>query len=577
NDNPFIFCDYLEDFNVAEDSEYFASSTFDQHDSQTLGVLFDKKRQCIVAYANGRANGNFNDSHIYTVYRQTKYIGERAFNGATNLHYLDFTYAKELDSIGAYSFAATGLKELQLPSTVKKLGRGAFGGNESLKSADLSETSIEVIPKGAFYAPHYFGVHSTLHTVVLPKTVKEIDDEAFFDCDSLRNINIGENLLKIGGLAFCNCDLLDVYIPQNVSEIGASAFDGNKNLRSFNVNGNNEYFASLEKLLFNKELTNLLGIPCALTEITIPESVDSIKCSIASNTTRLKSINVQAIEPPVVGNNWFVDFDATIINVPKGLAQTYRNHEYWGKFKNINESLLPPVDNIQFAGVEGKVGDYVTLLARIIPNEANEAKVNWTSLNSNVATVDANGVVSFCKEGSTCITASCGKKEFVVPVEVKSVEAGNMHLFPVEAQGNPGEAVYMLALLEPDNVTDKSIVWESSDESVAYVDEDGCVSLVGPGTAEITASHGDLVRTCTINVGSSVDLSTVGADGIEMEFLTGGVILKNLPNLAKVIVTDMGGRIVTAVVAQNPTMNISLKAGIYLIHMDDVVAKALIK
>ena len=51
-----------------------------------------------------------------------------------------------------------------------------------------------------------------------------------------------------------------------------------------------------------------------------------------------------------------------------------------------------------------------------------------------------------------------------------------------------GERVQLQAVVYPENATDKSVIWTSSDTSVADVDKNGMVSAISYGTATITAS-----------------------------------------------------------------------------------------
>ncbi|WHH57774.1 Ig-like domain-containing protein [Petroclostridium sp. X23] len=67
-----------------------------------------------------------------------------------------------------------------------------------------------------------------------------------------------------------------------------------------------------------------------------------------------------------------------------------------------------------------------------------------------------------------------------------------------------GSTFQLKAAVYPDKATDKGVNWSSSDPAVATVDENGLVTVVGPGTAVITASTvvGNITSTCVVNGGS---------------------------------------------------------------------------
>lgn len=85
-------------------------------------------------------------------------------------------------------------------------------------------------------------------------------------------------VLRIGNDAFRNNNnVRTVYIPQSVNSIGVDVFDGTNNLHSINVSEQNEYFASVDGVLYDKSLNMLIQCPIGKSGIiTIPDGVQSI-------------------------------------------------------------------------------------------------------------------------------------------------------------------------------------------------------------------------------------------------------------------------------------------------------------
>lgn len=165
-------------------------------------------------------------------------------------------------------------------------------------------------------------------------------------------------------------------------------------------------------------------------------------------------------------------------------------------------------------------GDSETLVATVKPDNATDKTVTWTSSDEAVATVDETGKVTAVKEGAATITAKAGEKaaecKVTVYVAVTSVELNKTTL-----SLNEGDTETLTATVKPDNATDKTVTWSSSDEKIATV-KDGKVTAVKIGEATIKATVGDKTAECKVTVNpvpvSSVELNkesltlTVGED-----------------------------------------------------------------
>lgn len=93
-----------------------------------------------------------------------------------------------------------------------------------------NELTYIIIPKGVKkIASDAFFNCVNLKYVLLPEGVKEIGDFAFADCVNLKEINIPEKTKKIGHCAFFDCKSLEsVIIPQNIKNLGENVFTGTK-------------------------------------------------------------------------------------------------------------------------------------------------------------------------------------------------------------------------------------------------------------------------------------------------------------------------------------------------------------
>lgn len=121
----------------------------------------------------------------------------------------------------------------------------------------------------------------------------------FWYCISLTSINIPNNVSNIGESAFSNCiKLTSINIPNSVMTIGKSAFDSCLSLTSIDVATDNYYSTSIDGVLFNKDKTTILCFPAGkvLSTYNIPNSVTTIEdhafffCSGLSSVTIPNSV-----------------------------------------------------------------------------------------------------------------------------------------------------------------------------------------------------------------------------------------------------------------------------------------------
>ena len=145
-----------------------------------------------------------------------------------------------------------------------------------------------------------------------------------------------------------------------------------------------------------------------------------------------------------------------------------------------------------------KAGETVTLIATVSPDDATDKTVTWTTSDATVATVD-NGVITAKKVGTATITAKAGDKTATCEVTVVATPVTSISLDKTSASLKAGETVTLTVTFNPDNATDKTVTWTTSDATVATVDK-GVVFANKVGDATITAKASGKTATCTITV-----------------------------------------------------------------------------
>ena len=267
-----------------------------------------------------------------------QYLGTYAFSDCVNLKTDPLVFSEGFESFGNLVFqncrSLTG--EVVLPSTIKEIGDGAFFCSK-ISSINLSE-GLEKIGDAAFYA-------CRLKEVWIPNSCQTIAGTNTFQQNyPLKKIHLPEGLGRIPSCFANDCwDLQEVNIPSTVKSIDRAAFEQCKSLKKINLPDGLEtiereafyHCDSLEQIIFPATL-NFLGQEC---------------CSYMPG---LKRIYCMSSEPPVCkestlnpGNSPFGKYNSDFylrtpndipIYVPIGAAEKYRNAWGWDYFTNFIET-----------------------------------------------------------------------------------------------------------------------------------------------------------------------------------------------------------------------------------------------
>ena len=170
-----------------------------------------------------------------------------------------------------------------------------------------------------------------------------------------------------------------------------------------------------------------------------------------------------------------------------------------------------------------------TLVATVVPEDATNKNVKWTSSKPEVATVDQDGKVTAVKEGQSTIkvtTEDGGKSATcVVTVEAAAIAVTGVKLDRTKLTLTVGYSKTLVATVSPEDASNKDVTWKSSKTSVATVDQNGKVTAVKAGTAKITVTtaDGDHTATCNVTVeAAEVAVSDVSLDKSSLTMDIGG-------------------------------------------------------
>ena len=221
---------------------------------------------------------------------------DRCFKGCESLRRVTFGSSSSLERIGVYCFGWSGVEEVSIPDSVRELCDLCFRGCRGLRQVTFgSSSSLERIGVEAFGAVRdQRGDHISCAFVAIsiPDSVRELCDGCFKGCNNLRRVTFGDSssLERIGVSCFKGTDVREVIIPDSVRELCDGCFKGCMALRRVKFG----FSSSLERIgveAFGAVLDRWGDhISCNLVTIFIPNSVRELGDRCFQGCRRLRRV-----------------------------------------------------------------------------------------------------------------------------------------------------------------------------------------------------------------------------------------------------------------------------------------------
>lgn len=214
-------------------------------------------------------------------------IGRLAFENCTALKQIKIPDSTV--SVGEYAFyGCSSATSAYIGHNVSEIGEYAFGKCSALESVEI-KCAMPAISEGMFY-----GCSALKGLTNLPEGIKTIGKNAFKDCTSFSEINIPATVIEIGDSAFDSTVITTINIPVGVELIGSGAFTNCNKLSAINVEAKNRFYASVDGVLYNADISELICCPAGKTgTVVVKEGTEAI-----GNDAFIGCTGVDVIEIP---------------------------------------------------------------------------------------------------------------------------------------------------------------------------------------------------------------------------------------------------------------------------------------
>ena len=283
----------------------------------------------------------------------------------------------------------------------------------------------------------------------------------------------------------------------------------------------------------NTALTNL---NCHNNKIKGTEMEVLVYSLPINNTSNDHPFRVYRSQSAIEGNV----ITSSHINIAKskGWTPLYYDGSEWKEYEGIPGPIFVTKIILNKTKETIGVGNNLQLeITDIIPSNATDKSVAWSSNKPNIASVDGNGFVKANAVGTATITCKAQDgsevtekciitvvpnvtpvEDIVLKTPSKTLEVGETVTLKA------GEELQFTAIVKPDDATEKSVSWSSSKENVASIDAYGRVMAMADGLAQITCTANDgsgVTETCLINVEAvpvtKITLNNSGLSDIETD------------------------------------------------------------
>lgn len=446
---------------------------------------------------NRNLHGCVDLSEVRVVGDKNNYMGIGSFNSSGTISRLILpTSVEELEHCLVTNSGTSSYKHLQVDTLVFEPENIKFV-NAFFFSSKITDNTGKALIVGA---PNHLIIGGSVDSIPGYRMIGGTKyEKGFWGYKGYKSIQFPPNMRYIGDCAFCGCGIEKTNINDlhQLEYIGEWAFTNKAESGQWSA-----YQPDTLKLTSVKSFNASAFDYKEGQHIFFGEGIETITTGAdlkkAYGFGKNLIFHMKSKTPPA---GHYPDNTCTVY-VPKGAAAAYNATE-WGQATIIEENPLERI-TISPQKIMLEVEETQQLTPTFTPADADDLTLQWSSDNPSIAKVDNYGVVSAVAPGVTTIYATSvatGVQSSCEVTVIQHAEDIQMEV-PEVTMTKLGETKQLNVTVLPENTTDKSVKWTSSNSSVCTVTASGKIVAMGYGEAVIMAitNDGEIPATCVVKV-----------------------------------------------------------------------------
>jgi uncharacterized protein YjdB len=248
--------------------------------------------------------------------------------------------------------------------------------------------------------------------------------------------------------------------------------------------------------------TAVTGISLKKTSVQLTKGTkDTLVATIAPSDASIKDVTWSSSDDNVCS----VDSSGNICAISAGTAEITVKTKDGDYTAQCTVTVVVPITGINLNKTDEilEKDSSETLIATVVPTDAPDQSLYWSSSNTSVCTVDQNGKITAKANGSAVITVSVLNGGYTATCDVTvTTSVTGVALNKTSATLTNGSKETLSATISPADASNQDVTWSSSDSDVCSVDDSGNITALSAGSAVITVTtkDGGYAASCAITV-----------------------------------------------------------------------------